>query len=87
MPELLGTETSAALLLYDYILTIAREIELFWGRPKKSWVFSLFVANRYISILGHIPTEVYSFWSSATPWDYDVGPLIDPVFDVHSFSL
>ncbi|KIM64891.1 hypothetical protein SCLCIDRAFT_1212996 [Scleroderma citrinum Foug A] len=58
------------LLLYDYTLTFAREIELFWKRPIKSWTFALFVANRYISVLGHVPTEVYSFWSPATSSDY-----------------
>ncbi|KIM55748.1 hypothetical protein SCLCIDRAFT_1220918 [Scleroderma citrinum Foug A] len=50
------------LILYDYALTIAREIELFWKRPKNSWGFILFIANRYIIILGQGPLMlVYLF--------------------------
>ena len=62
-----------ALLIYDYMLTIAREIELFWQRPKRSWGFTLFVANRYISVLGHAPTGVHSFWSPSIKLGYSVG--------------
>ena len=78
MPGLLGTETSVALLLYDYTLTIVQEIELFWRRPKKSWMFALFVANRYISILGHAQSGVYEFWSPVTPSNYSVGLVVAP---------
>ncbi|KIM64894.1 hypothetical protein SCLCIDRAFT_96374, partial [Scleroderma citrinum Foug A] len=77
------TETSVALLLYDYTLTFAREIELFWRRPKRSWIFALFVANRYISILGRVPTGAYSFWLPTTPSDYSVGPLVSPCKSLH----
>ena len=52
----------AALLLYDYTLTIGREIELFWKRSRTSWTFSLFIANRYITLFGHVLPLVYSFW-------------------------
>ncbi|KAL4068448.1 hypothetical protein V8B97DRAFT_2024728 [Scleroderma yunnanense] len=52
------------LLLYDYALTFAREIDLFWKRPRRSWPFALFSANRYITMLGHVPLFVRSFWSS-----------------------
>ena len=55
----------AAIVLYDYALTLAREIELFWQRPKRSWGFVLFVANRYAIILGHVPIMVYAFWTPA----------------------
>ena len=65
----------AALLLYDYTLTIAREIELFWNRPKRSRMFALFIANRYITILGHAPSLVYSFWSPETKSDYRVSSV------------
>ena len=58
------------------MLTIAREIELFWQRPKKSWAFVLFVANRYISILGHASGGVYSFWSPEIQSDYSVEFLV-----------
>ncbi|KIM63142.1 hypothetical protein SCLCIDRAFT_1214447 [Scleroderma citrinum Foug A] len=54
------------LILYDYALTIAREIKLFWQRPKNSWGFTLFVANRYSIILGQTPFLLYSFWTPET---------------------
>ncbi|KAL4073434.1 hypothetical protein J3A83DRAFT_4411168 [Scleroderma citrinum] len=77
MPSLLGPPsmlsqidvdpcTTAAvftLVLYDYILTVSREIELFWRRPKRSWAFVFFVANRYITILGQIIQVIYTFLS------------------------
>jgi len=62
----------AALLLYDYTLTISREIELFWKRPKRSRTFALFIANRYIPILGHAQFLVYSFRSPESQSDYRV---------------
>ena len=62
----------AAITLYDYALTLAREIELFWKRPKRSWGFVFFVANRYTIILGHVPIMVYAFW---TPANQSVGHL------------
>ena len=63
----------SALLFYDYTLTIAREIELFWRRPKWSFGFSLFIANRYLVLLGHAPSLVSSSWSPKTQSDHDVG--------------
>ncbi|KAL4068467.1 hypothetical protein V8B97DRAFT_1888049 [Scleroderma yunnanense] len=51
------------LLVYDYTLTLRREVELFWEKPRYSWGFSLFVANRYITILDHALQVTYSFWS------------------------
>ncbi|KAI0787570.1 hypothetical protein C8Q74DRAFT_616242 [Fomes fomentarius] len=42
-------------LYYDYILTITSEIRFVWGSPSISPSFVLFVANRYVGILGHIP--------------------------------
>ena len=62
-------------MTYDYALTIAREINLFWKRPKKPWMFVLFVSNRYITIFGHAPFLVYSFWKPDTQSDYNVGHL------------
>ena len=72
---LLDAETCAALVLYDYALTIAREVELFWKRPKRSWAFILFVVNRYTTILGHAPFLVYSFWTPKTPSEYSVNNI------------
>ncbi|KIM64921.1 hypothetical protein SCLCIDRAFT_1213034 [Scleroderma citrinum Foug A] len=55
---------NCVLMLYDYALTFAREIELFLKRPRRSWPFVLFVANRYITILGHIPPSLSILWPS-----------------------
>ncbi|KAI6138435.1 hypothetical protein EDD17DRAFT_1674022 [Pisolithus thermaeus] len=52
------------LLFYDYTLTFSREIELFWKRPRRSWPFVLFIANRYLIILSHVPSSIYMFWCS-----------------------
>ncbi|KAL4075681.1 hypothetical protein J3A83DRAFT_4186544 [Scleroderma citrinum] len=49
------TVVAYTLLSYDYALTIAQEIEVFWQRPKRSWTFALFVVNRYVTIFGHVP--------------------------------
>ncbi|KIM57193.1 hypothetical protein SCLCIDRAFT_1219631 [Scleroderma citrinum Foug A] len=58
----LSTVAVFTLLLYDYTLTTGREIELFWKRSRTSWTFSLFIANRYITLFGHVLPLVYSFW-------------------------
>jgi len=46
---------TSALLFYDYLLTLGDEIEFGW-RGRKTWVFALFLANRYLPI-------AYSIWS------------------------
>ncbi|KIM56085.1 hypothetical protein SCLCIDRAFT_1220578 [Scleroderma citrinum Foug A] len=48
-------------ILHEYTLTVVREIELFWKRPKKSWAFAFFVANRYITIFGRVLYLLHSF--------------------------
>ncbi|KAF9789838.1 hypothetical protein BJ322DRAFT_561740 [Thelephora terrestris] len=37
---------TTTILFYDYLLTLADEVEYFWSK-KKSWTFWLFIANRY----------------------------------------
>ncbi|KAL4073414.1 hypothetical protein J3A83DRAFT_4370705 [Scleroderma citrinum] len=49
-------------LCYDFILTLSREVELFWKKPHSSWAFALFVANRYIPIIARIPVLLGLFW-------------------------
>ncbi|KAI5997284.1 hypothetical protein F5J12DRAFT_852072 [Pisolithus orientalis] len=51
-------------LYYDYALTFSREIDLFWKRPRRSWPFVLFIANRYLTVLGRVPMSIYLFWST-----------------------
>ncbi|KAF9650170.1 hypothetical protein BDM02DRAFT_3185562 [Thelephora ganbajun] len=45
----------AALLFYDYLLTLQREASPIWG-GNKSWIFFLFLLNRYV------PT-IYEVWT------------------------
>jgi hypothetical protein len=52
-----------AILYYDYILTFSIEIERFWTRL--SWASCFFFMNRYLVLLGHIPTIWQYFWSSS----------------------
>lgn len=45
-----------AILYYDYMLTLSREVEYFWPNPYRTgWVSSIFFLNRYFAIFGHIP--------------------------------
>lgn len=45
---------SAALLYYDFILTIPQEVERYWT-GRLTWPSFLFFLNRYTAVLGHIP--------------------------------
>lgn len=40
----------AGLVLYEYIITISDEIQLFWDRRPTTWSFFLFTSNRLIMI-------------------------------------
>ncbi|KAL4066244.1 hypothetical protein V8B97DRAFT_1103427 [Scleroderma yunnanense] len=64
------------LLLYDYTLTFGREVELFWKSPRRSWGFSLFVANRYITILCYVMQVMHSFWSPEIHSNFSVDPSV-----------
>jgi hypothetical protein len=44
----------AALLYYDYLLTLFDEIKYVW-RNKFSLISYVFVLNRYLSVVGYIP--------------------------------
>lgn len=59
-----------SILYYDYALTFSREIQLFWKQPRRSWPFVLFIANRYIAVLGHVPSALYYFWSPSVGSSY-----------------
>jgi len=49
------TVALATLQVYDYLLTLSDEIQYAW-KGRKTWVFYLFLVNRYVPI-------VYQFWS------------------------
>ncbi|KIK54908.1 hypothetical protein GYMLUDRAFT_48294 [Collybiopsis luxurians FD-317 M1] len=51
------------ILIYDWLLTLDREIELFWKRDCKRLPAILFFVNRYLSLLGAVPTSVIYFMS------------------------
>lgn len=55
------TRTSA-ILYYDFLLTIAAEVERFW-KGRLSWVSAALLANRYLSALSHIPV-VFQFFAT-----------------------
>ncbi|KAI6166376.1 hypothetical protein EDD17DRAFT_1547963 [Pisolithus thermaeus] len=52
---------SCVLFIYDYALTFAKEIDLFWLQPRRTWVFAFFIANRYIGLFGRIPVFLALF--------------------------
>ena len=52
----------AAILYYDYALTLATEIERFWPPKRRlGWASCTFLINRYISVVGHVPVFAQSF--------------------------
>ncbi|KAI6006759.1 hypothetical protein EDC04DRAFT_2611394 [Pisolithus marmoratus] len=53
---------ASVILCYDYLLTLRREVDFFWIKPRRSWMFVLYVANRYITILSRIPALMDAFW-------------------------
>ncbi|KAF9220808.1 hypothetical protein BS17DRAFT_303322 [Gyrodon lividus] len=77
---------SLAILLYDYVLTLEREVCLFWGRPRLSWAFGLFIVNRYITLLVHVPHVVETFWT-AKPDSHSAVPATDCSSSVSSESF
>ncbi|KAI0043586.1 hypothetical protein FA95DRAFT_1609271 [Auriscalpium vulgare] len=51
-----------AILYYDWLLVLDREVALFWPpKNKLGWVSVCYLLNRYISILGYIPLVRDSF--------------------------
>ncbi|KAG6331809.1 hypothetical protein ID866_7277, partial [Astraeus odoratus] len=62
--------------MYDYALTFTSEVDLFWSRPRRTWAFALFVANRYVALLGRVPAFVGNFLP-------DSGGPQSPVFTFH----
>ena len=83
--ELLGSNShgnsmthSIAILLYDYALTFGREVELFWKRPRLSWPFLFFMANRYITVIDSFFGVAYAFAppmpnNVCRPWHFFIG--------------
>jgi hypothetical protein len=57
------------ILLYDYFLNLANEINWIWRAPKKSSAFTLilYVLNRYVSILVIPVVMLKYFWHDSDP--------------------
>ncbi|KIK17910.1 hypothetical protein PISMIDRAFT_684673 [Pisolithus microcarpus 441] len=56
---------SCVLFIYDFALTFAKEVDLFWLQPRRTWVFVFFIANRYIGLLGRIPEFLGIFFGTS----------------------
>jgi hypothetical protein len=54
----------AAILLYDYCLTVVAEVESCWV-SQLSWGLGFFYLNRYLVLFGHVPIMLEFFWSSS----------------------
>lgn len=76
------TITWAAILLYDYCLTFAAEVERCWSAHRLNWSLGFFYLNRYLTLFGHVPIMIEFFWSTSNPNKTEVsislpkGPMI-----------
>lgn len=53
------------ILYYDYFLTLSAEIANYWPpRRPLTWLSGLFLATRYITLLGYIPVFVSMVWGT-----------------------
>lgn len=42
----------AAILYYDYMITLGEEVTCFWRRRERNWTDVLFFTNRYVQLFG-----------------------------------
>jgi hypothetical protein len=49
------------ILFYDYFLTFSAEVDRFWHPRSHTWASTVFLANRYLALLGHIPLFIRIF--------------------------
>ncbi|KAJ7214446.1 hypothetical protein GGX14DRAFT_610907 [Mycena pura] len=61
--DFLKADADAALLFYDYFLTLDWELARYWCRAI-TWPTVLFFANRYGTLLGNIPIVILNFWTA-----------------------
>ena len=66
----------AAILLYDYCLTFAAEVERCWAVRQLSWGLWFFYLNRYLVLFGYIPIMIEFFWSTSNPKKTGVSILL-----------
>ncbi|KAI6142704.1 hypothetical protein BKA82DRAFT_4189883 [Pisolithus tinctorius] len=63
---------SHVLFMYDYALTLSKEIDLFWFQDRWNWAFAFFIANRYIALFGRIPEFFWLFFPNNSGLDNSV---------------
>ena len=51
----MSSSIGKAILYYGYILTLPMEIDRYWRAGSFTWASIVFLANRYIAVLGHVP--------------------------------
>ena len=47
--------SDTVILYYDYLLTLSAEVDRFWRPRSHTWASTLFLALRYVALLGHVP--------------------------------
>ncbi|GLB38979.1 hypothetical protein LshimejAT787_0601410 [Lyophyllum shimeji] len=76
------------LLLYDYVLTFIAEVERFWSVAKRpTWAIVFFFANRYITLLGHVPVMIEYFWYSTAPDKPLMSILVSTLIIMRMYAL
>jgi len=58
---------SVVLLYYDFALTLADELRLYWFVSRHGWASFFFFLNRYIGLLGNIPIFLEFFANLSEP--------------------
>ena len=61
--HMLISSLAAAILYFDFFLTLPAEVDRYWTGNGCSWASLLFFMNRYMSIFCHIPIIYEFFWS------------------------
>ncbi len=71
------------ILYYDHFITLPSEIDRFWCTGSHTWASIVFLANRYVALLGHLPL----FYVIFTPPCKAAVRLNCSIFQYFSFSL
>ena len=70
------TRVSPALIIYEFVITVGDEIELFW-KQKRTLAFALFLINRYLVLIYNLTVlrGIYPFAlavSAVIPASYQI---------------
>ena len=68
-----------AILLYDYCLTFAAEVERCWRVRQLNWSLAFFYLNRYLVLFGHVPIMLEYFWSNPNKTEVSISLPKGPV--------